>query len=214
VTQLPLLGNVTVGYRKEPMGFEQMLNARCLSFMERAPGIQSFFLRSPGMTVFNQSEELRLTWAGGIYHDTENSFGYGFGDGRYAETGRLPWLPWYVDGGRQLLHLGAGASHRHLVGDRVRLRGRPSVRSIPGALEPPLADTGTIQADTQDVVDYDLQSHGLNGATLHDEVLGLNWFLNPHTKVQWNLEIDYRTATPSTGNGFTYIFGTRMAVDF
>src|SRR5207247_11031926 len=60
----------------------------------------------------------------------------------------------------------------------------------------------------------DLQDKGVNGATLHDIVLGLNWFLNPNTKVQWNLAIDHRESTPAGSSGWTYIFGTRLALDF
>ena len=51
-------------------------------------------------------------------------------------------------------------------------------------------------------------------ATLNDFVLGLNWFLNPNLKVQWNLTIDHRDSTPSGSNGWTYIFGTSVALDF
>ncbi len=60
----------------------------------------------------------------------------------------------------------------------------------------------------------DLQDKGVNGATLHDIVVGLNWFLNPNTKVQWNLAIDHRETTPPGSSGWTYIFGSRLALDF
>ena len=60
----------------------------------------------------------------------------------------------------------------------------------------------------------DLENKGVNGATLNDIVLGLNWFLNPNAKVQWNFAIDHRDPTPSGSSGWTYIFGTRLAVDF
>jgi len=45
-------------------------------------------------------------------------------------------------------------------------------------------------------------------------VLGLNWFLNPNMKVQWNMAIDHREAVPSGSDGWTYIFGARVALDF
>jgi phosphate-selective porin OprO/OprP len=60
----------------------------------------------------------------------------------------------------------------------------------------------------------DLQNKGVNGATLNDLVLGLNWFLNPNAKLQWNLAIDHRESTPPGSSGWTYIFGGRVAVDF
>jgi phosphate-selective porin OprO/OprP len=222
----------------------------------------------------------------------------------------VTWLPWYEDDGRELLHLGIGASHHHLDDGQITLHGRPSVRTMPDAVLPSLADTGTIDGTTQDTVDVelagvlgpwtlqseyfasylhdaffpnepppqgvprgtlfyqgayvevlyfltgeyraydlrnavfdrvvplrnfdiwggahglgawqvglrysylDLQSKGVNGATLNDIVLGLNWFLNPNTKVQWNLEIDHRESTPAGSSGWTYIFGGRFAIDF
>jgi hypothetical protein len=49
---------------------------------------------------------------------------------------------------------------------------------------------------------------------LHDIVLGLNWFLNPNAKVEWNLAIDPRASTPPGSSGWTYIFGTRLTLDF
>ena len=60
----------------------------------------------------------------------------------------------------------------------------------------------------------DLQNKGVNGATLNDIVLGLNWFLNPNMKIQWNLAIDHRESTPQGSSGWTYIFGSRVALDF
>jgi phosphate-selective porin OprO/OprP len=59
----------------------------------------------------------------------------------------------------------------------------------------------------------DLQNQGVNGATLNDFVLGLNWFLKTNTKIQWNLAIDHRESTPPGSSGWTYIFGTRFALD-
>jgi phosphate-selective porin OprO/OprP len=60
----------------------------------------------------------------------------------------------------------------------------------------------------------DLQDKGVNGATLNDIVLGLNWFLNPNAKVQWNMAFDHRNSTPPGSSGWTYIFGARVAMDF
>jgi len=60
----------------------------------------------------------------------------------------------------------------------------------------------------------DLQNKGVNGATLNDIVVGLNWFLNPNAKIQWNLAIDHRESTPPGSSGWTYIFGSRLAIDF
>jgi phosphate-selective porin OprO/OprP len=296
---VPLVGTVRVGLQKEPIGFEHLTSSRWLNFMERTPGSGSLNLDSPGILLRNASADERMTWAFGFFHVTNNNFGFGIGDGQYAETGRLTWLAWYEDDGCELLHLGIAATHRHLPEDEVRLRARPSVRTMPGSLEPSLADTGTIGGSTQDGMDLelagvfgpwtlqseyfftflhdavfpnepppqgvdrgtlfyqgayvellyfltgehrdynrksavfdrviplrnfniwdgecgcgawqvgirygylDLQNKGVNGATLNDIVLGLNWFLNPNTKVQWNLAFDLRGSTPPGSIGWT-----------
>jgi phosphate-selective porin OprO and OprP len=307
---LPLIGAVRAGWMKEPIGFEHLTSSRWLNFMERSPGSDSLNLRSPGVMFLNGTENQRLTWAASFHHVQNDNFGFGVGDGQYSETGRVTWLPWYENEGRQLLHLGIGATHRHLNDNQVDLHGRPSVRTEPGSLEPSLAETGTIAGSTQEVVDaelaavfgpwtlqseyyftfihdaffpdqpppqgiargtlfyqgayvellyfltgeyraydrkeavfdrvvplrnfnvwdreygwgawqvgvrygyLDLQDKGVNGATLNDIVLGLSWFLNPNAKVQWNFAIDHRDPTPSGSSGWTYIFGTRLALDF
>jgi phosphate-selective porin OprO/OprP len=304
VNDIPLVGTVRAGWMKEPISFEFQKSGRWLNFMERTPGSNSFFTRSVGLLAQNQSDSQRLTWAFGVFHVEDDNFGFGFGDGEYAEVGRITWLPWYEDEGQELLHVGFGARHGHLDQNQIDLKGRPSVRTMPGSQEPPLADTGTIDGTNQDTLDVelaavcgpwslqseyfctfihdtvvsekalgtlfyqgtylellyfltgeyqpydlkaatfgrvvplrnfnfldgpggwgawqvgirygylDLQDKGVNGATLHDIVLGLNWFLNPNAKVQWNLAIDHRESTPPGSSGWTYIFGTRVALDF
>jgi phosphate-selective porin OprO/OprP len=301
---LPLIGTLRAGWMDEPIGFAHLSSNRWLNFMETAPGVGALSLTSPGVLLMNATKGERLTWAFGFFHAQNNNFGFGFGDGQYAGTGRLTWLPWYEDDGAQLVHLGVGATTRRLNNNDVELRGRPSVRTMPGVLEPTLADTGSITAPREDAVDVelagvfgpwtlqseyaalfihdavsggtprgtlfyqgayvellyfltgetraydrrnavfdrviprrnfniwsgergpgawqvgirygylDLQNKGVNGATLHDIVLGLNWFLNPNAKFQWNLAIDHRGPTPPGSSGWTYIFGGRLALDF
>jgi len=64
----------------------------------------------------------------------------------------------------------------------------------------------------------DLNNSGVNGGILDGLTLGVNWFLNPNMKVQWNWDYTHRssvtTATGSTPSGEVLGFGTRLAVDF
>lgn len=64
----------------------------------------------------------------------------------------------------------------------------------------------------------DLNNAGINGGMLDGITLGLNWFLNPNMKVQFNWDYTHRgdvaTATGVTPSGEILGFGTRMAVDF
>ncbi|HEV2946611.1 MAG TPA: porin [Gemmataceae bacterium] len=310
INDIPLVGTIRMGWMKEPISFEYLKSGRFLNFMERTPGTNSFFTRSVGIMLLNTTENERVTWAFGVFHAENDNFGFGFGDGQYAEVGRLTWLAWYEDEGQRLLHLGIGAKHEGLDQNQIDFKGRPSVRTMPGSQEPALADTGNIGGSNQDMLDVelaavhgpwtvqseyyctfvhdaivpnaappqgvplgtlfyqgtylellyfltgehqpydlkqatfgrvipqrnfniwgdergcgawqigirygylDLQNKGVNGATLNDIVVGLNWFLNPNTKIQWNLAIDHRESTPPGSSGWTYIFGSRLAIDF
>jgi phosphate-selective porin OprO/OprP len=60
----------------------------------------------------------------------------------------------------------------------------------------------------------DLDSKGINGGTVHDLTLGLNWFLNPYMKWQWNYICEYRNAPNPAFDGWIHGFGTRIAFDF
>ena len=59
----------------------------------------------------------------------------------------------------------------------------------------------------------DLNTTGIRGGELHDLTLGLNWFLNPNMKLQWNYSIALRDLDlPSDGT--VQGFGMRLAMDF
>lgn len=71
----------------------------------------------------------------------------------------------------------------------------------------------------------DLNNRGVNGGTLTGHTIGLNWFWNPNSKLQFNWDIMDRTAGSSqpnlTGNtagvgtqSYIYGFGIRFAADF
>src|SRR5262249_3824912 len=114
VNDLPIVGTVRAGWMDEPIGFAHLTSIRWLNFMERPPGVGALSLTSPGFQLRNTSQDERITWAFGVFHAQNDNFGFGFGDGQYAETGRLTWLPWYQDDGTELLHLGVAGTHRHL----------------------------------------------------------------------------------------------------
>ncbi len=56
----------------------------------------------------------------------------------------------------------------------------------------------------------------INGGTVHELTVGLNWFLNPNIKYQWNYDIGHRDLSAAGGNSNGYFqgFGMRMALDF
>lgn len=64
----------------------------------------------------------------------------------------------------------------------------------------------------------DLNDIGLNGGVLHNQTYGLNWFMNPNMKAQFNYFNTYRNVSATTsfadGSGWGHGFGGRIACDF
>lgn len=60
----------------------------------------------------------------------------------------------------------------------------------------------------------DLIDKGINGGRVHDMTLGLNWFMNPNMKVQWNYFLAHRNVANPGGDGFIQGFAVRTAIDF
>lgn len=62
----------------------------------------------------------------------------------------------------------------------------------------------------------DLNDEGLNGGILHNGTFGLNWFLNPNMKLQFNYMLTYRDAplAADSGDGLIHGWGMRLAHDF
>ncbi|MEX2139152.1 MAG: porin [Pirellulales bacterium] len=59
----------------------------------------------------------------------------------------------------------------------------------------------------------DLTDENIRGGVLNDLTLGLNWYLNPYTRVKW----EYILADldrPPVGESQTHIFGMRFEIDF
>lgn len=156
-TKLPYVGNIKVGNFKEFIGFEHLTSSRYLNFMERSYNQDAFtgpFNNgfTPGIGTYNTYLDEQATFSIGLFKNNNNAFAWGLGDGEYAVTGRGTYLLQYEDEGRHLAHLGASFSHRDTVGDTARVRARGSLRSGPGNLWSVYANTGTFNANTQDLV--------------------------------------------------------------
>lgn len=313
-TKLPYVGNLRVGNVKEPIGFEHLVSSRYLSFRERSFNQDAFngpfnngFI--PGAMMFNAICDERMTWYAGVFKPTTNVFANNVGGGEYSLTGRVTALPWYVDEGRGLLHLGASLRQAGMDDGIVRFRARGPLRAGPSASQPVYANTGNINGSGQQMVNaelaavvgpwtfqsewlvafvqeafqtgkpevgtlfyqggyaevlyffsgehraynrqtgifdrvvphenfflvrgdegslfgrgawqvgarysfLDLNDKGINGGILNDMTLGLNWFLNPNMKLQWNYTLTYRDSPTPASSGFIQGFGMRLAHDF
>ncbi len=137
---LPVVGTVLVGHMKEPFSLETQTSSRYTTFMERSLTARFNAGRNTGIKAHNTALDDRLTWAAGVFRDTDSS-GAQQADGSIAFTGRVTGLPWYEDDGKRLVHLGLAYSHRE-VDDTVRFRKRPGSH-----LSPRLVDTLEFEAD-------------------------------------------------------------------
>lgn len=60
----------------------------------------------------------------------------------------------------------------------------------------------------------DLTNNGINGGQLNDVTLGLNWYLNPNYKIQWNYSHGWRHIPNSDASGPFQQVGMRIAFDW
>ncbi|HOZ49143.1 MAG TPA: porin [Candidatus Hydrogenedentes bacterium] len=127
ITGLPAVGNLKLGHFREPFGFERLMNPLNTVFMERA--LPNVFTpdRNIGAMFYDAPLEERMTWAVGVFKETDDfpSSNDADVDQGYTFTGRVTGLPWYKEDGRKLLHLGLAYSHRNPDGAVPDYRTRP-----------------------------------------------------------------------------------------
>lgn len=151
--EIPLVSNVRVGNVKEPIGFEHLHSSRYLDFLERSYNQDAFYGPfnngfTPGILAFDNWDQERGTWATGAFKYTTNVFAYGVGDGEYAWTSRVTYLPYYECEGRHLIHTGVSGSLRDPNNGQQQYRARGSLRNGPGGVNPILANTGLFDSDS------------------------------------------------------------------
>lgn len=138
---IPGIGHIKVGHFKEPFSLEELTSSNYITFMERSlPNVFSPG-RNTGISIYNTEFDERLTWAAGVFRDTDD-FGNGKEEGGFSTSFRLTGLPWYEESGARLLHIGAAYSLRSPDDDTIRFRERPEVH-----LADRFVDTGTFSAD-------------------------------------------------------------------
>lgn len=148
--EVPVVNKVRAGHFFEPFSLERMTSNRYGTFLERNL-LDSFFVpaRNMGIAFSTYSGNERLTASLGIFANDSDTFGddVGFDRGE-ALTGRITALPYWCDGGRQYVHVGAAMSLRNPDEDEVRYATQPEARL--GAASPNVpffVDTGTLIAD-------------------------------------------------------------------
>lgn len=333
VNYIPGIGTFRVGNQKPVIGLEHLTSSRFLDFMERSIGFDIYYNRNngfePGFLIGNTTEDERFTWALCATRTSNGPFGFNQGGGAWDYTGRVTWLPYYEDNGRNMIHLGLGGKYQTL--DRstgvgvANLNGRWALRNAQAGLQD-VVTFANLQAHDQQIIqpelfinlgpwsfqaEYiasrvvgvtkfntqltpapvaipstsffsqsayvqalyfltgesrpygksyvhssgpaptrvvpfrnyfwvagegggwnpfqsgawqvgarysysDLNDGPIVGGIIHEVTLGVNWFLNPNMKVQWNYAFGHRDLSEGggTSNGLYYGFGMLVGLDF
>jgi phosphate-selective porin OprO and OprP len=152
VRDVPFFGNVRFGNQTTPLGMDNNTSSTDPPIMERPDNQDAFY--GPfdngfalGLAAQNWNQSELVTWRYGIFRPATNVFGVTLN--KYAIGVRITALPWYADGGRQLIHLGLGYWGGELVQNELRDRARPLLRNAPGFTVPILVDTSEIPGSQQ-----------------------------------------------------------------
>ena len=138
---------VRIGHQKEPFGLEQLTAAPGITFVERSPANALAPGRNNGIVAYGAPFEERMTWAAGLFRETDDFGDNEAGatrpeDGKYAVTVRLTGLPLWDNKGEKMVHVGAGFSYRNSPRDRWSVSQRPDHRFAPN-----FVSTGNLDAD-------------------------------------------------------------------
>ena len=123
--EIPGFGNVKVGHYKEPFSLEELTSSNYMTFVERSLPNAFSPSRNTGMTIYNSQLDQRLTWAAGVFRDTDNG-GTSLGDG-VGGTVRLTGVPALDKREDRLVHLGVSYSLRRPSNSVLRWRQRPEL---------------------------------------------------------------------------------------
>jgi phosphate-selective porin OprO/OprP len=152
ITHLPLVGALDIGHYKEPFSFDDYGTPdNYTQLMERSDADNAFSpSRNIGLMLHNTACDDKFIWATGIFRaNSDNASGntFDYGDGEYAYTTRVVYMPYYENDGRCWFAIGGAHSYRTLdpsdTASRFRFRSQIPIR----VGSPNFVDTGQLQAD-------------------------------------------------------------------
>lgn len=144
----------------------------------------------------------------GVWTNGVNQADLGFGRGTLA----LPGMTTYYQGFHaEALYFLTGEYRPY--NRRMGFLDRPIPRRNFLAKDGTRAGIGAWQVGAR-YSEVNFNSKGVNGGIIRDVALGLNWYLNPNLKIQWNVTMTERDVPNVDSNGWIYGFGTRMALQF
>jgi phosphate-selective porin OprO/OprP len=164
--KIPFFGYITVGNMKEPFSLEELASSDTITFMERSLPTKAF---SPsynfGSRLNNTAFDERITWAAGIYANTQdlnnvsstggikNQFSTANG---YSLAARVTGLPWYEEGGKRLLHVGVSYNFRARDVNKDGAEEKFSTRPESYLTDDKLVNTGNIAATRSNLISGEL----------------------------------------------------------
>ena len=164
--EIPFFGYITVGNMKEPFSLEELTSSATITFMERSLPTNAF---SPfynfGSKLNNTALSERITWAAGIYWNTQNLNNlYSGGNldkqfqtaNGYNMAARVTGLPWYEEGGKRLLHLGVSYNFRARNANKNGAEEIFSTRPESSLTDEELVGTGGIAATRSNLINGEL----------------------------------------------------------
>ncbi len=137
-----LPARLAVGQFKEPFSMDELTSSNSTTFMERA--LPNAFAPSfnPGIMLSDSVADQRVTWAAGIFRDTDGT-GRNIADNGYNATGRITYAPIYENEGANVLHLGAAYTYKDPEDGQFRVRQRPEAGRADRFI-----DTAAVDADS------------------------------------------------------------------
>jgi len=160
---VPVLRHFRIGNMKEPFSLEELTSSRFRTFHETALPTYAFAPgRDIGLLSGGTAKNGRVTWVAGLFLNTGSLSTVGDTKGEISDaagwnlTARVTGLPWYMDEGRRLLHLGLGYSRQFRNDETAAAKSYPESRLT----DDKLVDAGDFSTDGNDLV-------GMEAALVH-----------------------------------------------
>jgi phosphate-selective porin OprO/OprP len=160
---VPVLRHFRIGNMKEPFSLDELTSSRFRTFQETSLPTYAFAPgRDIGLLTGGAVKNGRVTWVAGLFLNTGSLSTVGDTKDEISEatglnlTARVTGLPWYMDEGRRLLHLGLGYSHQFRSDETGTALSYPESRLT----DDKLVDTGDFSTDGNDLL-------GVEAALVH-----------------------------------------------
>jgi phosphate-selective porin OprO/OprP len=160
---VPVLRHFRIGNMKEPFSLDELTSSRFRTFQETSLPTYAFAPgRDIGLLTGGTAKNGRVIWAGGLFLNTGSLSTVGDTKDEISEaaglnlTARVTGLPWYMDEGRRLLHLGLGYSRQFRNDETGTAKSYPESRLT----DDKLVDTGDFSTDGNDLI-------GVEAALVH-----------------------------------------------